>query len=85
VAIVSATIGILRGARAQYHLSQFFVFNNMHPVNAPEVIVTFAKDMFDANGAHQGLLRELLQNLVDWIDKLRQVLCIEYHLIFRAF
>jgi chromate reductase len=51
VAIVSASIGILRGARAQYHLSQFFVFQNMHPVNAPEVIVTFAKDMFDANGA----------------------------------
>jgi chromate reductase len=88
VAIVSASIGILRGARAQYHLSQFFVFQNMHPVNAPEVIVTFAKDMFDANGAlvdNTKVSRELLQNLVDWIDKLRQVLCIEYHLIFRAF
>ncbi len=49
VAIVSASIGMLRGARDQYHLRQMFVFLSMYPVIAPEVIVTFAKDMFDAN------------------------------------
>jgi chromate reductase, NAD(P)H dehydrogenase (quinone) len=43
VAIMSASIGMLGGARAQYHLRQMFVFLNMHPVNGPEVIVTFAQ------------------------------------------
>lgn len=42
VAIMSASIGMLGGARAQYHLRQMFVFLNMYPVNWPEVIVTFA-------------------------------------------
>lgn len=50
VAIMSASIGMLDGARAQYHLRQMFVFLNMHPVNGPEVIVTFAQQKFDANG-----------------------------------
>jgi chromate reductase, NAD(P)H dehydrogenase (quinone) len=50
VAIMSASIGMLGGARAQYHLSQIFVFLNKHPVNGPEVIVTFAQQKFDANG-----------------------------------
>jgi chromate reductase, NAD(P)H dehydrogenase (quinone) len=50
VAIMSASIGMLGGARAQYHLRQMFVFLNMYPVNAPEVIVNFAQEKFDANG-----------------------------------
>ena len=33
VAIMSASIGMLGGARAQYHLRQMFVFLNMYPVN----------------------------------------------------
>jgi chromate reductase len=44
VAIVSAPIGMPRGAR------EIFVFLNIYPVNAPEVIVTFANDVFDTNG-----------------------------------
>lgn len=47
VAIMSASIGMLGGARAQYHLRQMFVFLNMHPVNGPEVIVTSAQNKFD--------------------------------------
>lgn len=39
-----ASIGMLGGARAQYHLRQTFVFLNIYPVNGPEVIVTFAKN-----------------------------------------
>ena len=49
-AIMSASIGMLGGARAQYRLRQTFVFLNMYPVNGPEVIVTFAQDKFDENG-----------------------------------
>ena len=39
VAIMSASVGMLGGARAQYHLRQMFVFLNMHPINFPEVIL----------------------------------------------
>ena len=50
VAIMSASVGMLGGSRAQYHLRQIFVFLNMYPVNGPEVIVPFAQDKFDATG-----------------------------------
>ncbi|MGH9981083.1 MAG: NADPH-dependent FMN reductase [Nitrososphaeraceae archaeon] len=47
---MSASVGMLGGARAQYHLRQVFVYLNMYPINGPEVVVTFAQDKFDANG-----------------------------------
>jgi chromate reductase len=47
---MSASVGMIGGARAQYHLRQMFVFLNMHPVNVPEVIVKFASDKFDSEG-----------------------------------
>jgi chromate reductase, NAD(P)H dehydrogenase (quinone) len=42
VAIMGASIGMLGGARTQYHLRQMFVSLNMYPINRPEVIVIFA-------------------------------------------
>jgi chromate reductase len=76
VAIMSASIGMLGGARAQYHLRQVFVTLNMHPINKPEVIVPFAKDKFDENGqlkddTTRTRIRELLENLVAWTKKLK--------------
>ena len=67
---MSASVGMLGGARAQYHLRQIFVYLNMYPINGPEVIVTFAQDKFDANGNlvdenTQMFVRQLLQNLVN--------------------
>jgi chromate reductase len=50
VAVMSASIGMIGGARAQYHLRQVFVFLNMYPINKPEVIVTFAPDKIDKTG-----------------------------------
>ncbi len=75
VAIVSASVGMLGGARAQYHLRQIFVFLNMYPVNRPEVMVTFAQDKFDESGRladenTQNFLRQLLENLVNWTRRL---------------
>ena len=77
VAIMSASVGMLGGARAKYHLRQIFVYLNMYPINGPEVIVTFAQDKFDANGNlvdenTQMFVRQLLQNLVNWTKKLKQ-------------
>jgi chromate reductase len=75
VAVMSASIGMLGGARAQYHLRQSFVFLNMYPVNLPEVIVTFANQKFDSNGrltdeASRKYIRQLLENLVNYTKKL---------------
>ena len=76
VAIMSASIGMLGVARAQYHLRQMFVFLNMHPVNGPEVIVTLAQNKFDANGKlidenTNKFLKQLLENLANWTRRLR--------------
>lgn len=76
VAIMSASIGMLGGARAQYHLRQMFVFLNMHAVNGPEVIVTSAQNKFDASGKlidenTSKFLEQLLQNLANWTRRLR--------------
>jgi len=75
VAMMSASIGMLGGARAQYHLRQLFVFLNMYPVNKPEVFVTFAPQKFDDKGrlldeGARELIRKLLVNLIAWARKL---------------
>jgi chromate reductase len=76
VAIMSASIGMLGGARAQYHLRQSFVFLDVHPVNKPEVMVTFAPKKFDSEGrlldeTARKLIAELLAALAAWARKLR--------------
>jgi len=78
VAMMSASIGLLGGARAQYHLRQVFVFLDMHPINKPEVFVTFAPNKFDKEGnltdeAAKILIRELLESLVAWAKRLKKV------------
>jgi chromate reductase len=75
VAMISASGGVLGGARAQYHLRQCFIFLNMYPVNQPEVMIAKAHEKFDAHGnftdeAGKKLIQQLLQNLVDWTRRL---------------
>jgi chromate reductase len=75
VAVISASIGMLGGARAQYHLRQTFVFLNMYPINRPEVIVTFAPEKIDENGrlkdeTTRKFIKELIANLVAWTRRL---------------
>jgi chromate reductase len=77
VAMMSASTGMLGGARAQYHLRQSFVFLDMHPVNKPEVFVTFAPQKFDDKGKltdeqTKELMGQLLDNLVAWAKKLKE-------------
>lgn len=76
VAIMSASTGMLGGARAQYHLRQTFIFLKMYPVNSPEVFVTFAAQKFDDKGTlldekTKELIRALLNALVAWTRKLK--------------
>ncbi len=75
VAIMSASPGMLGGVKAQYHLRQTFVFLDMHPLNKPEVIVTFAAEKIDENGGvgdkkTREKIGELLMALVAWTGKL---------------
>jgi chromate reductase, NAD(P)H dehydrogenase (quinone) len=48
--IVSASTGMIGGARAQYELRLAMVYLNMFPINRPEVIVSFAAQKFDPAG-----------------------------------
>ena len=74
---MGASIGMIGTARAQYHLRQCFVFLNMHPLNKPEVMITFAPEKFDENGnlkneRDKKLVRELLTALAERIKKLKE-------------
>lgn len=76
-AIMSASTGMLGGARAQYHLRQVFVFLNMHPVNRPEVMIPFVTDKFDEQGhlidQHtKDKIQDLLYTLVEWALQLKK-------------
>jgi len=73
---MSASGGMLGGARAQYHLRQIFVFLNMHPINRLEVIVPFASEKINEKGKvtdekTREKIRELLESLVAWTRRLK--------------
>jgi chromate reductase, NAD(P)H dehydrogenase (quinone) len=74
VAIMSASTGMLGGARSQYHLRQTFVYLDMYAVNKPEVFLTFAAQKFDESGkltdeTARELMRTLLKTLVEQTKK----------------
>lgn len=75
VAIMSASPGLLGGARAQYHLRQSFVFLNMFPLNQPEVVIANAAQKFDEQGnltdeETRKRIRQLVEALIDWTKRL---------------
>lgn len=76
VALMSASVGLFGGGRAQYHLRQSFVFLNMFAVTQPEVMIPAAQDKFDEGGnltdeTSKRLIKQLLQNLVTLTKALR--------------
>lgn len=76
VAVMGAAAGPLGSARAQYQLRQMFVFLNMYPVNRPEVMIASAQEKFDEQGnltneTSRKLIRQLLENLVAWSQRLK--------------
>ena len=76
VAIMGASIGMIGSARAQYHLRQSCVFLNMHPVNQPEVMVSFAQERIKdgklVDQMSRDLIKQLLESLVIWAYRLEQ-------------
>jgi len=76
VAIMGASTGMLGTARAQYHLRQSFVFLNMHPINSPEVLVTYAEEKFEngelKDAKTKEMIAQLLENLIAWTLRLKK-------------
>ena len=76
VAIMGASVGMAGTARAQYHLRQCFVFLTCFALNQPEVMVPFAQEKIDKDGKltdqkTREKIRELLEALVAWTNKLK--------------
>jgi len=76
-AMMGASGGRLGTARAQYHLRQIGVFLDLHFINKPEVMISFAEKAFDASGrltdeGARKLIAELLLNLADWAARLKR-------------
>jgi chromate reductase len=70
-AIISASISLRGGARAQAHLRQIMVDLNMHPINQPQLLLAKAGEKFDANlklvdSASLKILQSLLVALAEW-------------------
>ncbi|MBI4187447.1 MAG: NAD(P)H-dependent oxidoreductase [Chloroflexi bacterium] len=77
-AVMSASPGMLGGARAQYHLRQVLVFLDMHPINRPEVFVTLANQKFDEKGIltdekTKEFIKGLLEALTAWTKRLKLI------------
>ncbi|ART83306.1 NADPH-dependent FMN reductase [Oceanisphaera profunda] len=60
-AIISASMGMLGGARVQYHLRQILVCLDVHVLNKPEIMIGQAHEKFDAQGQ---LLDETTNTLI---------------------
>jgi chromate reductase, NAD(P)H dehydrogenase (quinone) len=78
VAMMSASTGMLGGARAQYHLRQSFVTLNMYPMNKPEILVSFAPQKFDDKGnltdeKTKEFIKGMLDAFIAWTLKLSAV------------
>ena len=76
-AIMSTSGGMLGGARGQYHMRQICVFDDLHPLNKPEVIVPRATEKFDAelrltDQATRKALAAQLEALAKWAARLQQ-------------
>lgn len=70
LAIVSASMSMLGGARVQYQLRQVCTALNLLPINRPEVFISNAHTKFDDDGklideATKDILKELLDALID--------------------
>jgi chromate reductase len=71
VGMIGASMSILGGARAQYHLRQTFVFLDALPMNKPEVFIALAQTKFDAEGRltdepTRGFVKANLEALARW-------------------
>ena len=77
-ALMSASIGISGGMRAQYHLRQSFVFTETQAMLKPEVIIPKAVERFDAevrlvDASTRELIRTFLVAFGEWTRRMSVV------------
>jgi chromate reductase len=73
-AIMGASTGNFGTARAQYHLRQILVSQNMPVVNKPEVMISNAAQHFDNNGRlTDESTRKLIQQLLSVLVQLAKI------------
>ena len=76
VAIMGCSPGPVGTTRMEYHLRQVMVFVNAFPLNKPEVAIGNTTQRFDTEGnltdeATAGFVRQLLEALAAWTERLR--------------
>lgn len=76
-AMMSASMSMLGGVRAQYDLRQMMVFQDVHCLNKPEVMIASAHQRFDAEGnltddATREHIEGLIKALVNWANRINQ-------------
>ncbi len=74
VALMSASMGLFGGVRAQYHLRQIFVNLNAFVMNQPEFMLSSAHEKFDQNGELKDEFTIKFINtfniaFINWIEK----------------
>ena len=75
VCLQSASMGILGGARAQYHIRQTMVFLNAFVFSTPEVLVAQAQNKFDdktgdlTDEATRNVIKQQLASFAAFIEK----------------
>lgn len=70
-------MSMLGGVRAQYHLRQIMVFQDVHCLNKPEVMIAAAHQRFDADGkltddATREHIEGLVKALIVWANRINQ-------------
>jgi chromate reductase len=76
VGLVSASIGMSGGMRAQYHLRQIFVYTDSPVMSQPEVLIPRSNERFDAEGrltdeSTRELLAKFGAAMVTWVKRFR--------------
>jgi len=76
VGIMSASMGVFGGVRAQLHLRQVCVFLNTYTMAQPEFILPSAHEKFDENGVlndefSKRMLNKFLSSYKDWVEKFK--------------
>jgi chromate reductase len=74
VGIMSASMGIFGGVRAQLHLRQVCVFLNTYTMAQPEFILPSAHEKFNSNGTlidefSIRMLNKFLSSFIEWVEK----------------
>ncbi len=78
IGLVSASIGMSGGMRAQYHLRQIFVYTDSPVMAQPEVLIPRSNERFDAEGklideSTRLLLQKFGVAMVTWVQRFRPV------------